>query len=247
MGLRKLYRKFKKKHHFFWSVNWLKTYYFNYKMFPYAVARKLPVFFYGKVAFTELSGKVTIEAPVRRAMIGFGQKFEKMSRSSRTAELNLAGHLHFKSNAHIGLDCFVHVANNAYCEFGFMGCLGSNVKLICTEKIVLGDWCGIGYESQVIDTNAHPMMDTETKELYPMTAPIELGSYNSISNRVSIMLGTKTSDHCVVASNSLCNKDYSDLGAYILIGGVPAKLIKNNFARDWDGEKERLLKNKRVQ
>ncbi|NND88833.1 MAG: transferase [Flavobacteriaceae bacterium] len=215
-------------------------------MFPSSVAKKLPVYFYGKVKFSELSGQVTIDAPIKRGMIGFGQRFEKMTRSKGVAELHLAGHLHFKSNAHIGLDCFVFVGKDAYCEFGYMGCLGSNVKLLCSEKIILGNWCGIGYESQVIDTNAHPMMHSETKEYYPMTAPIVLGNYNSISNRVSIMMGTKTPNHCVVASNSLCNKDYSSLGEKILLGGVPAKLLKENFVRDWEGEKNRLLKNKRV-
>ena len=64
--LKNSYRYFKKKNNFFWSVNWLKTYYFNFKMFPYAIARKLPVYFYGKVKLSSLKGTITIEAPIKK-------------------------------------------------------------------------------------------------------------------------------------------------------------------------------------
>ncbi|WP_242202419.1 LbetaH domain-containing protein [Aestuariivivens insulae] len=228
------------------SINWIKTIYFNMKMFPFKIARKLPVFFYGSVNFKELSGEIIIDAPIKTGMIGFGQEFEKMTRSKRIAQLILNGKLVFKGHAHFGKDVFLCVDKDAYCEFGFMGCLGSNVKLICTNKIIIGNWAGIGYESQIIDTNSHPMKNTKTGEYYPLSSPIKIGNYNAISNRVSIMPNTITPDHCVVASNSVCNKDYTRLGNNILIGGIPAKLIKNNYARDWEIEKEMLKKAKRV-
>lgn len=215
-------------------------------MFPYNTAKKLPVFFYGKVKFSNLSGNVSIEGPIKKAMIGFGQKFEFPSTSKGTAELSLKGNLCFKSNAHIGLDYAILIDKDGYCEFGFMGCLGSNVKLICTQKIIIGKWCGIGYDSKIIDTNSHPMKNTLTGKVYPISSSIELGNYNAFSNSVSIMPGTKTPNNCVIASHTICNKDYTDLGENILIGGIPAKLIKNNFARDWESEKEMLLESKRV-
>ena len=56
------------------------------------------------------------------------------------------------------------------------------------------------------------------------------------------MPGTKTPENCVVASNTVVNKDYRNLGSNILIGGVPGKLIKRNYNRDWESEKEMLKK-----
>lgn len=238
------YRAFKRKWKFFWSVNWIKTYYFNYKKFPYSIAKKLPVFFFGKVKFSDISGEVKIDAPIETAMIGFGQSFEFPTTYRGIAEISMRGKLVFNGNAQIGKDCVLYIDKDGYCEFGYMAALGSNVKLICKKKIVLGDWTGIGYESQLIDTNSHPMINTETSEPYPLVGEIVLGDYNSVSNRVSIMPHTKTPNYCVVASNSLCNRDYSGLGNNILLGGIPAKLIKNNFARDWESEKETLKKNK---
>lgn len=242
--LRNIYRSLKKKNKFFWSVNWIKTYYFNYKKFPYSIAKKLPVIFYGKVKFSSIEGDVIIDAPIKRAMIGFGQTFEFPTTSKGTSEILLDGKMVFKGNVQFGKDVSLLIGKNAYFEMGHMATFGSNVNLICVKKVILGDWTGIGYDSQVIDTNSHPMINTITNERYPITGDIILGNYNSISNKVSIMLNTKTPNSCVIASNSLCNKDYTVHGENILLGGIPAKLLLSNFARDYDSERENLIKNK---
>lgn len=227
---------------FYSSVNWTKTLYFNFKKFPFAIARKLPVIFYGKVHFQSIKGEIIINGPIKKGLIGFGQQFETSTISKGIAEIFLEGKIIFNGPMHMGKDVSLYIHKGASCEFGYMACLGSDVKLVCMDAIVLGDWAGIGYQSQLIDTNSHPMVNTETGDYYPMTGPIFIGNHNAVSNRVSIMPNTRTPDHCVIASNSLCNKDYTVLGNNILIGGVPAKLIKNNYARDWDSEKAALEK-----
>lgn len=244
---RKIYKKLSGFYHkmkFYSTVNWTKTLYFNFKKFPFDVARKLPVFFYGKVYFQCIKGDIVINGPIKTAMVGYGQHFETAKKSKGIAEFSLYGKLVFNGYSHFGKDVILYIGEDAHCEFGYMSCLGSDVKLICTNKVVIGDWSGIGYESQIIDTNSHPMRNTETGEYYPISGPIYIGTHNAFSNRISIMPNTKTPDYCVVASNTLCNKDYTSLGSNILIGGVPAKLLKNNYSRDWENEKELLKKYK---
>lgn len=119
---------------------------------------------------------------------------------------------------------------------GHMSLMASRGKIICTNKITFGTYTRIGSESQVMDTNFHPIINTQTNLSYPMTAPIELGSYNWLSNRVTIFSKTKTPDYCIIASNSVCSRDYSSLGSNVLIGGVPAVLVKENISRDWNSE-----------
>jgi acetyltransferase-like isoleucine patch superfamily enzyme len=238
--LKGVYRQIKKKVVFFFSINWLKTIYFNFKMLPIEQAKILPFYFYGKVCFSNLSGKVIIDSPIMRGMIGFGQPYEKTTKSKGIAELVLEGTLCFKGYVQFGKDYFIYVARNAYGEFGHFSSMASNGKLICTEKVVLGSYARIGSESQIMDTNFHQMVNTASGEKYPMTLPIIIGDYNYIGNRVSIMQNTKTSNFCTIASNSLCNKDYRSFGENVLIGGIPAKLIKENISRDWEGENEML-------
>ena len=237
------FRKLRKKWRFFFSVNWIKTIYFNYKKFPYAIARKMPVYFYGRVKLTSITGNLNIEAPIKRAMIGFGQPYEFITRSKGISELFLRGTFVFKGHVQFGKDYIIHIDENAYCEFGHMASLASSGKIICKDKIVLGKYARIGSESQLIDTNFHQMIDTQTGEKFKMTSSITLGDYNFISNRVTIMQKTITPNYCTIASNSLVNKDYTPFGENILIGGIPAKLLKENISRDWEGELEHLEKN----
>ncbi|MDR7210061.1 transferase [Flavobacterium piscis] len=212
------------------------------KKFPFSIAKKLPIFFYGKVKFTSIKGEVRIEGVIKRGMIGFGQPYEMKTLHEGTAEISIEGKIVFKGHMQFGKDYFVFIKENGYCELGNMSSLGSNGKLICIEKIVLGEYCRIGSESQIMDTNFHQMIDTLTGQKFPLTMPINLGSYNYFGNRVSIMSKTKTPDYCTIASNSLCNSDYSKIGTNILIGGIPAKLIRENISRDWERERYALEK-----
>jgi hypothetical protein len=54
----------------YYSVNWTKHCILILK-FPYPIAKQLPVFFYGKVKFTSITGTIKIEGIT--GMIGFGQ------------------------------------------------------------------------------------------------------------------------------------------------------------------------------
>ena len=240
--LRKIYRSFKKKNKFFWSVNWIKTYYFNYKKFPYSIAKKLPVFFYGKIKLSSIKGDFIIDAPIKRAMIGFGQSFEFPTTSKGTSEILLDGKMVFKGNVQIGKDVSLLIDKGAYFEMGHFSCLGSSVLVVCKNRIVLGEYVRVGFQVQFIDTTIHQLIDLNTNKNLPLNAPIYLSDYNWIGNRTTIMKNTKTPINCIVASNSLINKDYTQFGENILIGGMPAKLIKENIVRDWEGEHENLEK-----
>ncbi|CAC9976857.1 MULTISPECIES: acyltransferase [Flavobacterium] len=243
--IRSSYRKLRSFYHklkFYYSVNWTKTLYFNFKKFPFEIAKKLPVFFYNKVTFTSIRGEIIIEGKIKKGMIGFGQPYEINTRHKGIAEINITGKMVFKGHAQFGKDYFVFIGENGYCEFGNMAAMASNAKLICIEKIVLGNYVQLGADSQIIDTNFHDMIDTNTGEKRKKTGPVFIGNYNFSGSRISIMKNTKTPDFCTIATNSFCNKDYISWGNNILIGGIPAKLIRENISRDWEGEKDELDK-----
>ena len=234
------FRKLRKRWKAFWYVNWIKTYYFNLKKFPFKTAMKLPVFIYGDYKLTNISGTIKIEAPITRGMIGFGHPFEVQKRSCGLGEIVIAGTVVFKGYVHFGRDVYFHVGYNAHCEMGNFSCLGARSQLICKERIIIGDYVRIAYETQLLDSIFHQLIDLKTNIRKPKTGPIEIGSYNWVGNRTTIMKGTKTADYTTIGSNSLCNKDYSDHGENIVIGGVPAKLLQTDIRRDWEGEQHIL-------
>lgn len=232
----KIYRKI----NLFFQVNWIKTLYINFKLFPFSIAKKLPIIVFGKCYIESLSGKVIIQAPVKFGMLGLGQRYEIFRKESGCAEIKLQGTLILKGNAQFGYDYKIFVAKKAVFTLGNMASMASQAKVICTRNIILGDFCRIGSECQLIDTNFHDLKNSITKEIYSKNSDIYLSDYNFISNRVTIMGKTATPKFCTIASNSLSNKNYTSLGENILIGGIPAKLIKENIVRDWEAEKQQL-------
>lgn len=241
--MKKLYRllvKLWSSTKFFLSINWFKTLLLNFKKLPFDQAIKLPFFIYGRARFTSITGDFIIDAPIERGMIGFGQSYEINKASLGIAEFNVNGTLIFKGHVQLGKDFFIFASKHAVCEFGHMSSMGWRSKIVCTSSIRFGAFARFGPECQVIDTNFHNMKNTITHEVFEKSKPIDIGSYNFISNRVSILKGSITPKYCTIASNSVCTRDYTTLGNNILIGGAPAKLIKENITRDWSGEKEAL-------
>lgn len=222
------------------AVNWFQTYRLNYKMFPKEVARQLPVYIYGKVKCTDLSGKIILGEKVHRKMIRIGFNYEKDTIHTGAVELSIGGVLEFEGYAQIAKDCFLYVGKNGYCKLGNMVGIASRSKLMCDDAITVGDWTRISAESQIYDTDFHEFVNPETQEQFPMTGPVRIGDHNFIGYRSSIKKNTITPSYCTVASNSLCSSDYSTWGENVLIGGVPAKKLKDNFTRVWEKEKEQL-------
>lgn len=234
--LTKIFRKIKS----FFQINWIKTIYINFKMLPFSQAKHLPVVIFGKCSTHSLSGKLTFESPVRFGMLGLGQRYEIFQKESGKAELKIEGTLIIKGKAQFGYDYKIFVAKKAKLTIGNMASMASDAKIICTKNITLGDFCRMGSECQLIDTNFHDLKNTLINEVLVKNTGIYMGAYNFISNRVTIMGKTTTPDYCIIASNSLCNKDYTSFGNNILIGGIPAKFIKNEITRDWESEKKQL-------
>jgi len=232
----RIYRKIKS----FFKVNWVKTIYINLKMLPFEQARHIPIVVFGQCSIQSLSGKIIFRSPVEFGMLGLGQRYEVFLNESGKAELNIQGKLIIKNKAQFGYDYKIFVDKSATLTLGNMSSMASQAKIICTQNITLGEFCRLGSECQIIDTNFHNLKDVKTNEVFNKSNDILLGSFNFISNRVSVLGKAVTSDYCTVASNTLLNKDYSSFGENIILGGIPAKLVKENIVRDWETEKENL-------
>lgn len=232
----KIYRKFTN----FFQINWIKTLYINFTMLQFSDALKFPILIFGRCRLVSLEGNIEFNTPLQFGLLGFGQRYEVFKIENGSAELNIQGKIIVNGRTQFGYDYKIFVAKNAELQLGNMASMASGAKVICTEKIVLGDFCRMGSECQLIDTNFHDLKDTVTNILAPKSNAIVLGNYNFISNRVTILSKAKTPDYCTIASNSLLSKSYINLKSNVLIGGIPAKLIKENITRDWEGEKEKL-------
>ncbi len=217
------------------SHNYWAIFYFNFKMLPFSQAIKLPFDFYYSVRFENLTGKIKINSSeIRRGMIKIGGRGSEMFTRSETI-IDLKGEININGVLEIGHGVLLRVEKNSLVSFGKYVRIGALSKIFSENNISFGDEIDFSWECQIFDTNFHFVRDVTSNNIDPKVGVIKIGSKNWFGNRITVMKGTITPDNFIVASNSLCNKDFSKLPAFSVVGGIPAKLIGTG--------KERLFEN----
>jgi acetyltransferase-like isoleucine patch superfamily enzyme len=226
----------------FLRVKWIRTLYFNFKMFDFKTAVRLPVFFYGKVKFNSLKGEIIITVPIKRGMVKFGYNLEIIKKAIGVSELKIDGVFIINGAFHTGIDSVIIIQKGGTLEIGENSHLGSRTRTVVTKRVTLGRYFRLSQESQILDSSFHYMLDTEKNEVKRFNGEIIMNDYCWVGNRSTIMKSTLTPRYTTVASNSLLNKDYTkEIPEKSVIGGVPARLIKKNMSRIYDAEKEAIV------
>ncbi|RZL32464.1 MAG: acyltransferase [Pedobacter sp.] len=95
---------------------------------------------------------------------------------------------------------------------------------VFTDQIYIGDHSAIG-DRTIITAHANIPTETRLKKLYPRTiSKTVIGKGVWIMPNVTIIPGVTIGDEAVVATGSVVTKD---VPARTLVGGVPAKILKN--------------------
>lgn len=134
----------------------------------------------------------------------------------------------FKGQCHIGSGAKLSVGKGAVLTFSDHFCSTAEMKIVCSNRITFGRNVLIGWECIFMDTNFHELMTIDGKPYGNVSEPIRIGNKWWFAFRNVIMPGTIVPDGCVVASNSLLNKDYSP-HVYSLIAGSPAQIKREGI------------------
>lgn len=213
-----------------YRISLIKTFYVNFKCFPFKKAVIMPVVIAKHVSVSRLRGGVIIPDNVRFGMVSLGFRdmpIQDTKRRRMVIECSKDSNIVFKGNAWIGGGTRIQVRKGATLEFGDDFYLSLESLIICHSGITFGDKCTVGWDTTICDTDYHTIIDLNTNVSFPMTSPIRVGFHCWICNGCSIMKGTCLPDDCVVASKSLCNKRY--VGAeHSILAGIPAQIKKVN-------------------
>lgn len=216
-------------------IRFIKTIYLNFKLLPWNIAVKLPIYLYGPVNLYWLKGKIEIKSnKIYRGMIKLGRNYEYFNGSDGSSFIYMSpkSTIIFNGPCAIGNNYKIRVETNAILEFGEYNFFGSSIKFICTDKIKIGHYTRCAYESQIIDTNSHFVYNEKNNKVARKKGSIEIGDFNWIGNRTTITKGTKTKEGTIVCANSTLNKDFTKLEEnHQMLGGIPAKLITSGLKR----------------
>ncbi|MCA0426251.1 MAG: acyltransferase [Bacteroidetes bacterium] len=111
-----------------------------------------------------------------------------------------------------------------------------NAHLAVTEshsKIHIGKDCMLAYDIDLRTGDSHSILDTNTNMRINPAQSISIGNHVWIASHVSILKGVEIADNSVIATRAVVTKSFSEKN--ILIGGMPAKKLKENV--DWKRER----------
>lgn len=218
----------------FFVHNWYAILYFNFKMLPLKQAIRLPFDFYGKVRFLNLKGKVRLNAnQLRTGMIKIGSQGRDMF-ALNPVILDIRGEIDINGYFYIGCGSTIRVEPNSKLTLGNKSRLGANSIIFCEDSITIGTNVEFSWDCQLMDTDRHEIRDVVTGKVFPSHAPIKVGDNVWVGNHVAINKGSNIPENTIVASYSLCNKDYSNIPLFSVLGGIPAKVIGSNKSRIWE-------------
>lgn len=223
-------------------VNWIKTLYFNFRLLPFKQAKKLPFFIYGNPVFNSLAGDVEFRCPIKRGMvkINYQQTFAP-SLQTLKSQICLCGTLIIGGDVVIGCANKILVTKNATLELSHHVQIMDFCNIDCYSYIKLKTGVCVSHRCQIMDTNHHYIVDIPSRTINDNKKDIIIGEYCWVCNSTSINAGAIIPKHTIISSHSLVNKDVSQWGDHILIGGIPVKLLKKGIARVFNVKNELFL------
>lgn len=225
----------------------IKTLIINFSMLPIRQAICLPILVTRYTYFYSLSGKILLKDKAKFGMIRFGYFGEDCIVPSETRTLlQIEGIWELSNNVHLGNGVIIRIEPNARLSIQSNVRISNKTKIICYDNIRIGSNTRIAWECQIIDTTFHYMRNVTDGSISELTKPVVIGEHNWIGNRTNIMKGAWIPDFTIVASGSLCNKQY-DIPSYSLLAGTPAKVVKTGIYRCLDSEELEIKKMKQYE
>lgn len=118
---------------------------------------------------------------------------------------------------HIFLCGDISIGNNTYIN-------GARIVSGRTARIVIGEWCAIGHNVNIIGRTHHPEHATgELGQRPTIHKDIIIGDRVWIGTNVFIREGVTLGNDCVVGANSVVTESFPDRS---IIAGCPARLIR---------------------
>jgi len=203
-----------------------KTIYFNFKVFPVKIAIKLPIAISNNVQIKKIyKNSINIESDKIKFFmikIGFGGS-NAIREKKGIIYLNKkkGGKLIFKGSAKFSTGITLY-NNTGITSFGNNFSANKNLFISCDNKITFGENCLLGWDVTIRDSDGHTILPE--KESFK---EILIGNHVWICAKVDILKGNVIGDNCIIAYNSCLTGFKCENNN--LIGGYPAKLLKNNI------------------
>lgn len=212
-----------------YRINPVKTLYFNFKFLPFKNAIKFPFLIGNNVLFRCLQGKIILDAPISTGIvrIGFRDMGIQNERDRKTIlDIRKNSLVVFHGKSSIGAGARIYTKGRLSIGNDFY--LSLNSTIIAHDNIKIGDHCTVGWDSLIMDTDFHEVLNYETDIRLPMNSPISIGEHCWICNNCQVLKGSSIPPDTIIGAMSLVNKALST-PPHSLLAGVPVQLKKTGI------------------
>ncbi len=206
-----------------------KSFLVSWHYFPLMEALRLPIMVRYNTCLLSVNGLIELNKAggVKMGTLSFGfggvgifdKKYER-SIWEVNGTIKLSGRVSFGHGSRLS------VGKNAVVSIGTNFSNTAAMTLVSQKRIIIGNNVTTSWNTLVMDTDWHPVINLKTQETYPVSKDIIIGNNVWLCTRSVILKGCIIPDGCIVGANSLCSKVFSLENS--VIAGNPAEVRKDN-------------------
>ena len=173
----------------------------------------------GKIMFGDRGG---------RLIIGFGNVGIYDKRFSPCI-LELNGRINVDGKVSFGQGARISVGPDAVLTIGDNTINTAEARIICFDSITIGENVVLGWETVIMDTDFHSVINLIDRRISTCHSPIVIGDSVWTGQKVMILKGVHLGKGSIVASCAVVTKSFNENN--VLIAGNPAVVKRNNVTR----------------
>ena len=159
---------------------------------------------------------------INKGVFKFGEKRNRKTKEETALLIENGGTLQIDGDNFIKTTSDIQIFKNALLRFG-PGATNMGLKIVCSEKIWIGDHTRIGRDVWIRDNNGgHKIIQVGYKD----KAPVTIGNYVWICSGAQIMKGVTIGDGAVISANSVVT---NNVPAHSIVAGNPATVVAENI------------------
>lgn len=161
--------------------------------------------------------------------IGFGGSPAVIEKAYSRFAVKRGAAVIFEGSAGISAGSSICV-DGGTCVVGNNFSTNKNCFIACSKGIVIGDNVVLGWNVNIRDNDGHVIVDRSTGVLSE-SKDVHIGNHVWLCSYVDVLKGAAIPDDSVVAYGSLVTKSFEKCS--VLIGGFPAKVLKENITWEY--------------
>ncbi len=220
-------------------LNIIASYRINHIVFPKELAAKMPIYCSWHVKWLNIKkGSIEIQSDnIYKGMLQIGHaRIANGIIGIKQSYINLDnnGKVIFRGPTDLSQGISIYAHDNGVITIGSGLYTNAYCSLFCNNEISIGDDCLIGWNVTIMDTDGHPIYDSDHNIInYP--TKITIGNNVWLGSKATIMKGASIPDGCVVGRGSTVTRKETIPNSVLV--GTPAKVIRQNITWSREGLK----------